>query len=64
MGERLGIQNPVVDVKTTCVDSKRQWRHASNIWHNSMIRSVLQTITAPVKGLAHAVCRDKGTAKA
>jgi hypothetical protein len=64
LGERLGIQNPVVDVKTTCVDSKRQWRHASNIWHNSMIRSVLQTITAPVKGLAHAVCRDKGTAKA
>src|SRR6516164_141664 len=45
LGERLGIQNPVVDVKTTCVDSKRQWRHANNIWHNSMIRSVLQTLT-------------------
>jgi len=45
LGERLGLRNPVVDVKTTCVDSKRQWRHASNIWHNSMIRSVLQTLT-------------------
>ena len=45
LGERLGIQNPVVETKTTCVDSKRQWRHASNIWHNSMIRSVLQTLT-------------------
>jgi hypothetical protein len=63
LGERLGIENPVVDTKSTCVDSKRQWRHASNIWHNSMIRSVLQTITAPVIGLAHMVRRDKRTAE-
>jgi hypothetical protein len=55
LGERLGVQNPVVDTKTTCVDSKRQWRHASNIWHNSMIRSVLQTITAPL----HMLRRNK-----
>jgi hypothetical protein len=61
LGERLGIENPVVETKSTCVDSKRQWRHASNIWHNSMIRSVLQTITAPVVGLIHKVRRDKGT---
>jgi len=53
LGERLGIQNPVVDAKSTCVDSKRQWRHANNIWHNSMIRSVLQTIAAPVTMLRH-----------
>jgi hypothetical protein len=59
LGERLGIQNPVVDTKTTCVDSKRQWRHASNIWHNSMIRSMLQTITAPV---ARIFRHDKSTA--
>jgi hypothetical protein len=60
LGERLGIQNPVVDAKATCVDSKRQWRHANNIWHNSMIRSVLQTIAAPVIGLVHVIRRDKG----
>jgi hypothetical protein len=45
LGERLGIQNPVVETKSTCVDAKRQWRHANNVWHNSMIRSVLQTLT-------------------
>jgi hypothetical protein len=45
LGERLGLPDPQVDAKTTCVDSKRQWRHANNIWHNSMIRSVLQTLT-------------------
>jgi hypothetical protein len=45
LGERLGLPEPKVDTKTTCVDSKRQWRHANNVWHNSMIRSVLQTLT-------------------
>ena len=45
LGERLGIQNPTVETKSTCVDTKRQWRHANNVWHNSMIRSVLQTLT-------------------
>src|ERR1700683_36956 len=38
LGDRLGLPDPQVDVKTTCVDSKRQWRHANNVWHNSMIR--------------------------
>jgi hypothetical protein len=32
---------------------------ANKIGHNSMIRSVLQTITAPIVGLAHMVRRDK-----
>jgi hypothetical protein len=45
LGERLGLTDPKVDTKTTCVDSKRQWRHANNVWHNSMIRSMLQTLT-------------------
>ena len=67
LGERLGLPNPAVDIKTTCVDTKRQWRHANNVWHNSMIRSVLQTIAAPVTGLARMLRRkdqghDKGTA--
>jgi hypothetical protein len=48
-----------VDAKTTCVDSKRQWRHASNVWHNSMIRSVLQTVAAPATGLARTLRHDK-----
>jgi hypothetical protein len=29
------------------VDTRRQWRNAGNIWHNSMIRSVLQTVADP-----------------
>jgi hypothetical protein len=57
LGERLGLPSPVVDTKNTCVDTKRQWRHANNLWHNSMIRSVLQTIAAPVTGLARMLRR-------
>jgi hypothetical protein len=48
LGQRLGVQDPVVETSTTCVDSRRQWRHARNVWHNSMVRSVLQT-AAPAR---------------
>jgi hypothetical protein len=51
LGRRLGLPDPRVETRSTCVDSKRQWRHARNVWHNSMVRSVLQMISAPVVGL-------------
>jgi hypothetical protein len=44
LGQRLGVQAPEVETRGTCVDTKRQWRHARNVWHSSMIRSVLQTL--------------------
>ena len=59
LGQRLGVPDPKVDTKSICVDSKRQWRHARNIWHNSAVRSVLQTIAAPVTGLARMLRRDQ-----
>jgi hypothetical protein len=45
LGQRLGVQDPKVETSTTCVDSRRQWRHARNVWHNSMVRSMVQTAT-------------------
>ncbi len=51
LGERLGAADTTVTTRTVCVDSKRQWRNAGNIWHNSMVRSVLQTVAAPVLAL-------------
>jgi hypothetical protein len=47
LGRRLDVAEPAVTAHTSCVDTRRQWRHAGNIWHNSMIRSVLQTLAAP-----------------
>ena len=36
-------------MKETCVDPKRQWSEAKNIWHNAAIRSALYTLVAPVR---------------
>ncbi len=47
LGRRLGVESPVVTVHGSWVDNRRQWRNAGNVWHNSMIRSVLQTVTDP-----------------
>jgi hypothetical protein len=59
LGQRLGVAGPQVALTATCVDSRRQWRHAGNVWHNSMIRSMLQTIAAPVTGLARVLRPDR-----
>jgi hypothetical protein len=47
LGTRLGVPDPSVQVTSTCVDSRRQWRHVRDVWHNAMIRSVLQTVADP-----------------
>jgi hypothetical protein len=51
LGEKLGAAGVAVQTRTVCVDSKRQWRNAGNIWHNSMVRSMLQTVAAPVTAM-------------
>jgi hypothetical protein len=51
LGRYLGAADLTVTTRTVCVDSSRQWRRTSNIWHNSMVRSVLQTLAAPVTAL-------------
>lgn len=63
LGQRLGIQDPKVETRSTCVDSSRQWRHSRNVWHNSMVRSVLQTLAAPVAGLGHRMGGSKRAMK-
>ena len=47
--------DPQVQTRSVCVDARRQWRHARNVWHNSMVRSVLQTVAAPLAGLGRLV---------
>ena len=38
-----------VQTYVTCIDPKRQWSQAKNIWHNAAIRSALYTLAAPVR---------------
>jgi hypothetical protein len=63
LGDRLGVPDAPITAGNTCVDAKRQWRHAGGVWHNSMVRSVLQMIAAPVTALVRVARRDsKGDA--
>jgi hypothetical protein len=41
LGRYLGAPPSPVQAKSVCVDPRRQWRQAGQIWHNSMIRSLL-----------------------
>ena len=45
---RFGVTEPDVRSKIVCVDSRRQWRNAKNIWQNAAIRSSLR---APARWL-------------
>jgi hypothetical protein len=38
-----------VEITTVCVDRKRQWSQAKNIWYNAGIRSMLYGMTAPLR---------------
>src|SRR5579859_2185583 len=50
VGARLGAADVEVETTSSCVDRRRQWRQAGNVWHNSMIRSVGQTLTRRRRG--------------
>jgi hypothetical protein len=53
LAQRLGVAEPAVQTRTVCLDPKRQWRRAGNVRHNSMARSVLQTVTSPLSSRSH-----------
>ena len=45
LAKHFGVE-ATVESKIVCVDSRRQWKNAKNIWHNAAIRSGL---TAPLR---------------
>jgi hypothetical protein len=36
----------VVHTRTVCVDRRRQWGNAGQVWHNSMVRTMMHSITS------------------
>jgi hypothetical protein len=46
-----------VEVQSICVDRKRQWSRARNVWHNAGIRSGLHMAGAPVRVLSRPFAR-------
>ena len=47
-------------VQTTviCVDPRRQWSQAKNIWHNAAIRSSVYTAFAPLRSARKRIWRN------
>ena len=46
------------EAQTVCVDKKRQWRRAGNIWHNAAIRSGFYAMGAPARTVGKALRRS------
>ena len=40
---------PAVEQEAKCIDTRRNWSHAGNVWHNVGIRSTLYTLGGPVR---------------
>ncbi len=51
LARHLGVAPVVVSKRTVCVDRRRQWRNAGQIWQNSMVRTTLRSVaTAFARG--------------
>jgi hypothetical protein len=46
LAQRLGAAPGVVHTRTVCVDRRRQWGNAGQVWHNSMVRTMMHSITS------------------
>jgi hypothetical protein len=51
LARNYGVEAPVT-TRQDCLDTRRQWKHAGNIWHNAMIRSALYDVTRPPRAIA------------
>ena len=51
LARHLGVADPVVTTAVVCVDRRRQWSKAGNVWHNAGIRTALYVLGAPVRAL-------------
>ena len=54
----FGVRDQPVETLVTCVDRRRQWANAGNVWQNAGIRSSIHTVTAPVRYLSRPFRRD------
>lgn len=52
LAEHFGVDGAEVSTKIVCIDKKRQWSKAKNIWHNSAIRSGGYMMGTPFRAIA------------
>jgi hypothetical protein len=49
LASHLGVTDPRVNTTSVCLDRRRQWRNARNLWHNAGIRSTLYLLATPLR---------------
>lgn len=59
---RFGVQAKAT-TKVECVDSRFQWKHAVNVWHNAAIRTAVYFAGTPVRGVGR-LMRRRAVSKA
>jgi hypothetical protein len=52
-----GESSPEVDTSVVCVDPKRQWSKAGNLWQNGAIRTTIYTLLTPIRWLRQRLAR-------
>ena len=57
LGRAFGVEG-TVETETVCVDRRRQWSRAGNVWKNSGIRSGMHLAAAPVRLVVRPFRRD------
>jgi hypothetical protein len=50
LARHLGAEGQI-ETEAVCVDGRRQWSKAANVWHSSAIRSGMYAATAPARAL-------------
>jgi hypothetical protein len=60
LARHFGVADPEVTTATVCVDRRRQWSKAGNVWHNAWIRSSLYTAGTPLRALRRRLPRPRG----
>jgi hypothetical protein len=58
LAEHFGVSTQV-SAQTICVDRKRQWSRAGNVWHNAGIRSGIHMTGAPIRMLRRLTQRGR-----
>lgn len=52
LAAHFAVDDVRIDRQVVCVDKRRQWRMARNVWHNAGIRSFFYTLNAPFRLIA------------
>jgi hypothetical protein len=64
VGGHFGVKDAPVSVEAICLDKKRQWKRAKNVWYNAGVRTAFYYVGAPGRVISRPFKRsDKGLTK-